>query len=548
MCTYVLWIFQRFYLDSHHHSVFYYKSPTPKPSDRMPPPACLSIYLSTYLSIHLFIHLSIYLSLVFQDDVEKSPLGACLSELSGVKQRQGEYLGLLVHERYARRFIAESPEDRKSMEIRNKRCTFLQEGEKLLLVATSGSRSHHRRQILAVLEFQGCLKILVTDFEKYYSLHKVTPEELRSSQIHPASTKAEDGSQSHWWAWQMRTHHIFDPPLVWHDSRAGPVIWCYISPDSLSLQDPECPCSSPSTASGSTPLKRSATVESESVASFPSAKKRKSQSPQVDEVAPDLDCEEIPWDFSNPDEKVTCMILSQTEWDGIARDASAILKPFKTRDMHLCILIRRSAGYSWVGVLTLKSVEQLDAGKLDTKSLLSLTKGMYTKLELEQKKTSKNLFLWTCKDIIILSEAVPLSWIDNTWRNRTCVMTASRLKATSHVAEAKTLDLKETCQHFLQCCDPSYRDEIFETLKHLSKKTLRLATACSGTDICITVVKQTLQLLNELQAGPLIVFPQMKLLLILSDVLIFIPVLCVLDNTRKQCRYVSIHVHVCLYP
>ena len=37
VCTYVLWIFQLFYLDGHHHSAFYYKSLPPKPSDRMPP-------------------------------------------------------------------------------------------------------------------------------------------------------------------------------------------------------------------------------------------------------------------------------------------------------------------------------------------------------------------------------------------------------------------------------------------------------------------------------------------------------------------------------
>eukprot|EP00435_Cladocopium_sp_Y103_P050845 s1634_g15.t1 len=391
------------------------------------------------------------------------------------------------------------------MEMRSKKCAFLQEGDQLLLVATLGERFQYRRQILAVLEFQGCTRIWAKDLEKYFSLHQVTTEELQASKIQPAPAKAEDGGQRYWWGWHMHAHHIFDPPLVWHDSKQGPVNWCYISPQTLSLKDPEPRSASTSGFSESSSLKRSATMESDTSLSSPPGKKPRSQS-ESDEVqgfVPDLAGQEIPWDFSNPNEQVTCIVLSQKEWDGIAQDAVALLKPFRSRARHISALVKTHMGYSWVGVMTLKSIEPIDCAKCDLKSLLGLTKGIYSKPELSQKKGSKNLFLWKCEDIIILTQPVPLTWVDNSWRNRTFVMAASRLKAATHLAEATSMDLKATCSHFLQCCDPIYRDKIFEMVKHLSGRTLRLATACSGTDICITVIKQTLQQLNQLQAGPL---------------------------------------------
>ena len=92
-----------------------------------------------------------------------------------LRQRDGKVLGLMVQQHYAKRFILDSKEDRKSMEIRSKPVKFLNEGDKVALVSTNHGAD---RQVLAILEYQGCSKIKKADFHKYFQLHRVTLQEI----------------------------------------------------------------------------------------------------------------------------------------------------------------------------------------------------------------------------------------------------------------------------------------------------------------------------------------------------------------------------------
>lgn len=102
---------------------------------------------------------------------------ACLDHAKGllqtVKSKQGRYCGLLVRSQHAEKFIL--PEgDRKIYEIRSKPLQFLKEGEKIVLISTKNGK----RFALCVLEFQGCVKIKMSLFMKYYNLHRVSAGEF----------------------------------------------------------------------------------------------------------------------------------------------------------------------------------------------------------------------------------------------------------------------------------------------------------------------------------------------------------------------------------
>ena len=59
-------------------------------------------------------------------------------------------------------------------EIRSKPLQFLKEGEKIVLISTKNGK----RFALCVLEFQGCVKIKMSLFMKYYNLHRVSAGEF----------------------------------------------------------------------------------------------------------------------------------------------------------------------------------------------------------------------------------------------------------------------------------------------------------------------------------------------------------------------------------
>ena len=63
------------------------------------------------------------------------------------------------------------------------------------------------------------------------------------------------------------------------------------------------------------------------------------------------------------------------------------------------------------------------------------------------------------------------------------------------------LCLKETARYFFDACGENYQQILLENLKSLDGKTIKIGTACSGTDICVEVLKQTVEFFNKQQAG-----------------------------------------------
>ena len=125
---------------------------------------------------------------------------------------EGKRLGLMVQRKHAEKFLL-PVEDRKLAEIRSKPVNFLKEGDQILLISTGD----HRREAIAILEFQSCSKIMIQHFAKYESMHCVSSAEF--SQI-----SASWGLQGFCYAWHFELRVKIQPPLPIPVQR-GPVVW-----------------------------------------------------------------------------------------------------------------------------------------------------------------------------------------------------------------------------------------------------------------------------------------------------------------------------------
>lgn len=167
---------------------------------------------------------------------EESPLAtgatvAAWASMAGVKKNaEGKACGLVVKENFARRFL-ESEEERKVYEIRSKPIKFLSEGDKILLVS-SPSELGGRRQVTAMLQFDGNIRIKCSSFQRYFSLHRTSTDEFQF--LLENWSPAED--LEYVWAWHLELVEKFDPPIPVR-SVPGTISWTYLGPGDL-LQDP----------------------------------------------------------------------------------------------------------------------------------------------------------------------------------------------------------------------------------------------------------------------------------------------------------------------
>ena len=390
----------------------------------------------------------------------------------------------MVQEKFANRFIA-TESQRKTMEIRTKPVKFLSVGDRVALVSTASQST--KRLCLAILEFRGCLKIDVGDLVKYQQFHRASPAELDA---------VLSGTALECWGWQLSAVHIFDHPLLCNKPCTGPMVWLYLNPEELSCSAPAGqPDLSDSYARSSTSdLDHSSSISflerkrslSPSDAATPTAKQLRTATAEVVEGI----------DFEDPLARVMCMVLQPHEWNRLKGSViPCLVRPFRTKEKRIFALVLSQSGYSWVGILSVgHCIPYADA----TPTLQSAcTKGC-DKVDLTnlQKKKDK-LFCWQMDEVSVLDVSSSVAWVDQSYKNRTFTLPVSRLNATE-ATHPTSLDLRETCEYFVDLCPDVFTKRIVDTLKNLHGGRIRVGTTCSGSDICITVLRQTLQKLTAL--------------------------------------------------
>lgn len=462
-----------------------------------------------------------------------------------LKQKGGKVCGLLVKHEFARRFVEGPTESLKVMEIRSRQYKFLEPGDNILLISTgTGSR-----KALAVLEFEQCITIPHKKFPKFYGLHRVTEGEFEEYQ------KSLSGERDFLYGYQFELVRTFqDRPTVL--SKSGEV-WVWLdreqiqtgrnlarqSSSFLSAEGDDSGRSDPQPMSGQkrkgqlpedfkTPCRKASrqSLESFSLASpeMLTLAKSNGSSDVHDYVAEnqdqDLDLDDEDEDDHGAEQQdvgsgaETALLLLQSEWDvifhGEGPNGTAILRSFNTREHFVTAIIRKEDGHYAVGKLTLGNPEVVKVTETKNFSKMKIfnreCKGMYTAAQIDSMSKNKNIWKWPLKELDWLDPSVRLPCLDENprFKNRTFKLPVSKLaEARNNPAIPRKLDLQDTAKFFLGQLDSTARLDLQQRVASLAKSNLciRLGTTCSGTDVCVSVMKETVKELNKLEA---LLFPK----------------------------------------
>lgn len=435
-----------------------------------------------------------------------------------VKQRSdcegGGYCGLLVRNEFAIRFVDGPEHCRKVVEIRSKAISCLQIGDRIGLLSTEPGQP---RKILAILQFEGSFKILDSSFDLLYDLHHVTAREYQSFKATWARPESD-----HCFGWKFKLVHIFlERPVITAFCGVGAQVWAYFFP--------------PSAQSGSsTPLKRKATDDlgehellsiskTRSLGSDSSALKRKvtdsvtpcstakvsrtsTSATIVESLPPDVG-EELEEDsemvVSNMSEEsmCLCLLLDSTEWQALAsQKVSWILRPYRGRESRFTVLIRTREGHEAVGIIEVGQVCDAD---LKDKAKVQEWAQVYSTAQLSCMKANKHAWAWCLSEVMPFSDPHRVKFLDLAprYKNRPFTLSASKLKAVAVSHTPEKPHLQDTAKFFLAQLSESNLEQCLRTVQGLHQKVIRIGTTCSGTDICVHVLKETVGTLCKLKAG-----------------------------------------------
>ena len=129
----------------------------------------------SYFFVYSIERNKIQISFCLKESWQEQALTAILRTFKAKQRLDERFCGLVVQEKYAKRFVDECAEQRKLMELRSKALKFLVPGERICLLSASGTST---RKVVAVLEFNYCTKIAIGELGHYEGLHRVTTQEL----------------------------------------------------------------------------------------------------------------------------------------------------------------------------------------------------------------------------------------------------------------------------------------------------------------------------------------------------------------------------------
>ena len=459
---------------------------------------------------------------------QEEPLEAIpVSLFQGVHMKNQKYCGLLVQEQWAIQFLAPK-ESRKVYEIRKNPLKMLNTGDRIILVSMRKDEVAGRvRECIAILEYQGCTSIRHEDFAMFFPLHRV-PD--RSYQQMRNEWKGDPG---HCWAWHFRLVHELQPRLRIPRDLSSGCEQCFLYVDVERLERVSTD-SKPLMYDGSNNL-----VQCEDLANhlldhghLHSSEQstvahdvwEQSLVPEAAEMAHDLDgdmepqeeeeedasvCESPRCDPEGPSsvhgelsslsesEEHYCIILQEKEWLNLLKGGSGFLRSFKiAKSSRLIAILKKEIGYYAVAFLCVSACETFSL-----RSMPSLS-NVYGRDQVQHMKSWKNVFHIQLSEIEKFDVENAISFVSNKHRNRLFKLSTTQLcKGVSRAPAA--MNLAETARYFMDCCGDEGRSEILRRVQQLNqsgKTKLRVATACSGSDICITVLEQTIAYLNTQQA------------------------------------------------
>ena len=293
-----------------------------------------------------------------------------------MKQNGGKCLGLSVKYEHARKFFAEE-DARKVFELRSQKVNFLKVGDRLAIVST---QSHHGRQCLGIVEFQGCTKINYKDFDRFAPFH-------RCSKLDFDKLKTKWTQNSFLWAWHLDAVHTFDPPLEMSSAQKGPEVWIYFDPNTLvSVQTPDDSIIQTPTPQSSHKRALSLSDMASTEESYSKRGKETSKTSTTTEGETRSD-EHLKHDLTGTQDPgsededgsyrhgdVSCLLMSSNEWECLLKGSKSIARAFPTpagTQVHAIARQKTDGAWYFSGVFTLQECHQATQSELKPNEMYS---------------------------------------------------------------------------------------------------------------------------------------------------------------------------------
>ena len=118
------------------------------------------------------------------------------------------------------------------------------------------------------------------------------------------------------------------------------------------------------------------------------------------------------------------------------------------------------------------------------------------------RRRCKRLFAWQVVRFAPYQQAKELSWFDTKFRNRIFKIDLKNalLTAPRHLDDPSQLTLPATGSSMYDRWPQRQQVLFSRLLRGLHQKQLRIGTTCSGSDICVSVISQTLEYFTGMQA------------------------------------------------
>ena len=209
-----------------------------------------------------------------------------------------------------------------------------------------------------------------------------------------------------------------------------------------------------------------------------------------------LDCSESKVRDMLASGTATAMYIHEFEWISLMKGSNGLLRSFKTRDHEILLVMKKDSGHVVVGCLTVVACNECSNVRLASKQLCH---NSYPNSALTSLRAGK-AYRWDVKDVVQFGQGCTLQWVGQRHKNRTFKITGNIARFQLD-ATPKEQTLSETAKFILSNFTVEQQEAVKAWAASMNNGCIRVGTTCSGTDICIAVLKQTVAYINEVEAG-----------------------------------------------
>lgn len=210
---------------------------------------------------------------------------------------------------------------------------------------------------------------------------------------------------------------------------------------------------------------------------------------------PMLECHESKVRDMLADGKTTAMYIHDFEWFSLLKGSRGLLRSFRTRDPEIILVMKKEMGHVAVGCLAVVACHECNSVRQATQRI---SQSNYPSSYLTTLKAGKT-YVWDVTDVVQFGQGCTLQWVGQKHKNRTFKITANIARFDD--VTPKDQNMFETAKFLLSNFSLEQQAAVKAWAQSLTNSCIRVGTTCSGTDVCISVLKQTIQYINHIEAG-----------------------------------------------